>query len=216
MTRVKSSFYGQVRKTAYALWAGPDYVYDQGDTDPLGGDCLLRLAMQQRNSMNPQIEARAAYAYYSSFVGETQFDAVLRAVYWDSQTVVRSSPPETTPIKIPVRFVQMPIAPVRQWISTFDGLQTSVQVLPRLNDNLPICSLRVEVDYVHSVFEKTWQVIPGELDELTNIWLKIWQEMEKALQTYPRVTNMKESFPHVEGKPEAYDFQAYEPLLTLS
>lgn len=215
MTRIKSSFYGQVRRTAYALWTGSDYLHNQSNSNPLGGDCLLRLAIQKRNSVNPQIEARAVYAYYDSFVGETESDAVLRAVYWDSQTVVRTSSLEVTPIQIPARFVQVPIIQVRQWIGTFDGIQTPIQVFPLSDDNLPICSLRVEVDYLHSVLEKIWQVIPNEQNELTRVWLDIWHQMGKALQVCPIITDITESFPHIEGKPEAYDFQAYEPLLTL-
>jgi hypothetical protein len=168
--------------------------------------------------MNPQIEARAVYAYYDSFVGEAQSDAVLRAVYWDSKTVVsksRDDPPADTPFTIPAKFVQVPITQVRQWVQAFDSLQTSLQVVSRPDDSLPICSLRIETNYVDNVFEKVWQVLPGERDELTRVWLHIWHEMGKALHVCPIITDITESFPHIEGKPEAYDFQAYEPSLTL-
>lgn len=58
-------------------------------------------------------------------------------------------------------------------------------------------------------------MLPGEQDEITRIWLEVWHEMGHMLQTCQALTSVKESFPCVEGKPEVYDLQAYEPVLTL-
>ena len=215
MAPIKGSFSGRVRRTAYDLWRGPNYLRNQGRVNFWGGYCVLRLALRQRTSGDPQIEARAVYA---SFADETQPDAILRAMSWDSKTVVQKSrddPPENTPFTIPAKFVQVPIAQVRQWVKTFDGLQTSLQIFPQQDDGLPICSLRIETDYVYNAFEKIWQVLPGEQSELLRAWQKVWHEMGNILQAFPALTDIEESFPHVEGKPEVYDFQAYEPLLTL-
>ncbi|HEU5378292.1 MAG TPA: hypothetical protein VFV38_22950 [Ktedonobacteraceae bacterium] len=162
--------------------------------------------------MEPQIEARAAYA---SLVDETQPDAILRAVYWNSQTVIPSSPPETTPMKIPARFVQVPNIQTQQWIRRFEGLQTSLQIFSLQNDSLSICSLRIEIDSVDSVFEKVWQVPPDEQDGLTRAWIEVWDNMGKALQTCPVIAGVEESFASLEEKPEAYDLQGYKPVLTL-
>lgn len=215
MAPVKRSFYGQVRTTAYNLWHGSDYLIKQDESNYCGGHCILRLALRQRDSTHPLLEARAVYAYLAH---ETQPDAILRAMSWDSKTVVsksRDDPPADTPFTIPAKFVQVPITQVRQWVQTFAGLQTSLQIVSLPDDSLPICSLRIETNYIDNAFEKVWQVLPGERDELTRIWLEVWHKMGKMLQTCPAITSVQESFPCIEGKPEVYDFQAYEPLLTL-
>lgn len=216
MAPIKRSFYGRVRSTAYELWRGSDRLANREDDNFCGGYRILRLALRQGTSSDPQIEARAAYAYLAS---ETPPDAILRAMFWDSKTVVRKSrddPPADTPFTIPAKFVQIPITQVRQWVQKFDGLQTSLQVVSQEDDSLPICSLRIETNYVDNVFEKVWRVLPGERDALTRLWLEVWHEMGHILQTYPAITGIEESFPCVEGRPEVYDFQAYEPSLTLS
>lgn len=217
MAPTKISFYGQVRSTAYNLWRGSDWLANRDDSNFCGGHRILRLAMRQGTSSDPQIETRAVYAYVAD---ETQPDAIVRAVFWDSKTVVRrghrdpNDPPANTPFTIPAKFVQIPITHVRRWVQRFDGLQTSLQVVS-VEEDLPICSLRIETSYVDNVFEKVWQVLPGEQDEITRIWLEVWHEMGHMLQTCQALTSVKESFPCVEGKPEVYDLQAYEPVLTL-
>ncbi|HEU5376802.1 MAG TPA: hypothetical protein VFV38_15305, partial [Ktedonobacteraceae bacterium] len=82
-------------------------------------------------------------------------------------------------------------------------------------DGLPICSLRIETDYVSNAFERVWQVLPGEQSELLRAWREVWHEMGDVLQGAPSLTDIEESFPSVEGRPEVYDLQAYEPLLAL-
>ncbi|HEU5381739.1 MAG TPA: hypothetical protein VFV38_40480, partial [Ktedonobacteraceae bacterium] len=125
MAPIRRSFYGQVRKTAYDLWDGPYYLEHQDDSDFLkGGFCLLRLALRLRTSGDPHLEARSAYGYLAR---EGYSDAVLRAMSWDSKSVVRKSrddPPPDAPFTIPAKFVRVSIAQVRQWINVFDGLQT--------------------------------------------------------------------------------------------
>lgn len=210
-----ASFYGTVRKAAYALWHGPDYLNDRDDPTLYGGHCTLRLAMRQGTTTHPHLEVRAVYAHLER---EGQPDAILRAMSWDSKSVVRKSrddPPPDAPFTIPVKFVRVPLAQVWQWVRAFDGLQMSLQVFPLEDDGLPICSLRVETDYVSNAFEKVWQVFPGEQSELLNAWRQVWQEMGQILQASPSLTGIEESFPHVEGRTEVYDLQGYEPLLTL-
>jgi hypothetical protein len=180
-----------------------------------GGHCVLRLAMRQRTSSDPYLEARAVYAYLDR---EEQPDAILRAMSWDSKSVVRKSrddPPPDAPFTIPAKFVRVPIAQVRQWIKVFDGLPMSLQVFPLEDDSTPICSLRVETNYVSNAFEKVWQVLPGEQSEFLRAWQEVWHEMGNILQASLSLTNVAESFPHIEGKPERYDLQAYKPVLTL-
>ena len=215
MAPIKQSFYGRVRMTAFQLWRGPSYVVKPGE-DPFGGFCLLRLALRQETSGNPRIEARAVYA---SFTDEEASDAILRAMSWESKLVIRKKrddTPEDAPFTIPATFVRVPLPQVQQWVKRFDGFQLSLQLLPRKEYDLPICSLRIETDYVSNAFEQTWQVLPGNQDELTRAWLEIWHEMGVALQTHQAITGVEESFPCVEGKPEVYDLQGYQPLLTLS
>lgn len=213
MNTIKPSYHGRARKTAHALWKGSDYMLNQADDHSWSGFCVLRLAMRQETATGHEIEARAAYA---SLADKTEQNAILRAVYWDSRTLAGKSREDTGPIKVPARFVQIPISLVHQWLRAFDAVLTSIRVFAHSDDNSPICSLRIETNYVDSAFEKVWQALPGERDELTRVWLDRWHDMGKALQTYSAITGIEESFPCVEGKPEAYDFQAYEPLMTLS
>lgn len=219
MTQMKGSYYGRVRRTAFALWRGPDYVQNGGDEmTVISGHCLFRLALRKESAETPQTQIEARAVYGNLLADEAQSHAILRAVYWDSQTVIRNNrhdPPETASFKIPARFVRIPITQARQWVKSFDGLQTSVQVFPLQDDSLPICSLRIETDPVYSGFEKIWQVMPGERNELIHAWQKIWLEMGDVLQTSPTISGIEESFPCGEGKAEVYDFQAYEPLLNL-
>jgi len=210
MTGGKKTPYGRTRRLAYDLWRGPEYITKPDENEPFGGPCILRLALRTGTSAKPQIEARAVYGSF------TEQDAILRAVYWDGQTAVKNSEREEQQIKIPASFVRVPVASMRQWISIFDNLQTSLQTMPQQNDSLPICSLRVEIDAVYSVFEKVWQVAPGEADELQHAWQDVWQQLGLALETFPAITDVEEIFPYVEGKPEVYDVQAYKPSLQLS
>jgi hypothetical protein len=58
--------------------------------------------------------------------------------------------------------------------------------------------------------------LPGEQQELTRVWLDVWNKMGALLRTSLSITDpIEESFLSVEGKPEHYDLQAYEPSLTL-
>ncbi len=216
MASTKPSRYGRERLTAYALWRGPDFVRIRADGDLSGGHCVLRLALRQGNSSHPQIEGRAAFA---SFHYEEQPDAIVRAMSWEKRLGVRTNrtdPLSETPFTIPAKFVRVPIALVRQWVKRFDGMQTTLQLTPQEDDSLPICSLRIEADYVYNAFEKVWQVIPGDSSEPLRAWLEVWHDMGMALQTQQALTDVEESFPCVEGRPEVYDLQAYEPWLTLS
>ncbi|SRR5579875_190394 len=211
-TGIKRTRYGQVRRTAYALWRGPDFVQQQTQTDASGGNRVLSLAIRKGSSMKPLLESRAVYG---SLVSDTLSDAILRAVSWDSQTVRHSSSTEAIPGTVRARFVRIPAWQVQQWVRKFDGLHTTLSSVAQADDQLPICSLRIEADAVYSVFEQVWQVGPDEQNDLTHIWLDVWNTMEQTLQTEPAIQNVEEFFPCVEGKPAAYDFQTYEPWLTL-
>jgi hypothetical protein len=183
------------------------------EDDLSGGSHVLHLAFREGDSISPLIESRAAYV---SLVDQTQPDALLRAIYWDSQTVKRDSPPETTPVAIAAKFVRVPFERIQQWLSVFDNLHPSLQVsLPR-DDDVPLCSLRIEIDPTCRVFEKVWPVLPGEDIELNHAWQTVWRQMGAALQTYPAVTDIEEQFPCAEPEPDSYDFQAYQPSLDLS
>lgn len=211
MSSVKRNFYNRVRRTAYELWRGSNYVLTSDENDPVGGLCILRLALRKGTSMKPLIESRAVYA---SLTDETQGDAILRAIYWDSQSVKRDSPPNT-PVKVSAKFVKVSSTQVVQWIRMFDDLSTSLRSAVEQDDSLPICSLRIEINSVGDVFERVWPVVQDEDVELNRAWQKIWQKMKLALQTSPNVTDVKEKFPCVEPEPDAYDFQTYKPSLDL-
>ncbi|HEU5382701.1 MAG TPA: hypothetical protein VFV38_45425 [Ktedonobacteraceae bacterium] len=209
MTGVKRTSYGRVRRLAYDLWRGPEYATRQNENDLSGGRCLLHLAIRQGITAKPQLEARSVY---SSFEPE---DAILRAIYWDSRAAAQNSVLDDQQIKIPAKFVSVPFARVQQWVDAFANLQNVLDISPQQDDSLPICSLRVEIDPVYCLFEKVWQVRPGEVNELQRAWQTIWQQMGLVLQASPVITDVEEHFRCVEGKTDAYDFQAYHPSLTL-
>jgi hypothetical protein len=216
MLPTRRSFYERERATAYNLWRGPRSLNSQGDREFCGGPCVLRLALRQGTSSKPQIEARAAYA---SFYSEELPDAIVRAMSWESKSMIRNSRGETLehpPFTIPAKFVRIPIGTVQQWVKKFDGIQTTLQLTPQEADTLPICSLRIETNSVYNAFEKVWQVSPGEPSELLRAWLEVWHDMGIALQTHRAIMDVEESFPCVEGRPEVYDLQGYQPLLTLA
>jgi hypothetical protein len=220
MPVVKRTFYGYVRSTAYDLWIGPDYVenvenVEKEDEDkPLGGYCVLRLDIRKGETAKPMIESRAAYAL---FIPDEPQDALLRAVYWDDKAIgaTTHSTPLDTPFKIAAKFVHLPLTLLNGWIVSLQNLQTTIQTTSYEDDNLPICSLRVETDSVSSLFEKTWQVVEGENAQLNRAWWEIWQQMGQVLQTSPALTNIRESFPCIKGKPDVYDLHAYQPSLNL-
>ena len=215
MKSVKPSFYGRVRRTAYDLWRGPDYISDPDEESPLHGFCVLRLAIRKGETAKPLIESRAVYTI---LYRDDPQDAILRAVYWDNKDIIGTthSTPYDTPFKIPAKFVQIPLTLVQQWISSLEHLQTSIQTSSHEDDTLPICTLRVETEAVSSVFEKTWQVVEGENSELNRIWQQIWQQMGLALETAPIITDLEESFPCIKPERDVYDLQAYKPSLDLS
>src|SRR5947209_636730 len=121
MTVVKRTFYGRVRSTAYSLWLGPDYIENEDENDHLGGLCVLRLAIRKGTTIKPLIESRAVYTILDP---DNPRDAILRAIYWDSQTVVHSNAPDT-PFKIAAKFVQIPLMLLQRWISSLENLQTT-------------------------------------------------------------------------------------------
>ena len=217
MSVIKETFYGHVRRTAFTLWKGPDYVEnveEEEEDNPLGGDCILRLALRKGETAKPMIEARAVYA---SLRPDDSHDALLRAIYWDNKAIAHTthSTPLDTPFKIAARFVQIPLALLYQWIHLLENLQASVQTTSHEDDTLPICTLKVETNTVSSLFEKTWQMVEGENEDINRIWQVIWQEMEQVLQTAPIVTAVEESFPDTQIEPDTYDFQSYQPSLSL-
>jgi hypothetical protein len=201
----------RVRRTAYDLWRGPNYVQKQDDNNPIGGYCVLRLALRKGISIKPLIEARAVYA----ILGDENEDAVIRAVYWDSHTFIRNLPPEKTVTRIPVKFVQIPADQLRNWLEAFAGIHTPIQISAHEDPGLPICSLRVETSAVDCSSERVWQVVPGEDKELNRVWQQVWQEMGLALQTAPVIADVEESFPNTRIEPDSYDFQCYQPSLSL-
>lgn len=213
MTTVKSSYYGRARRTAFALWRGPNYMRNTDEEHPWSGLCVLRLAMRKDTpEARYQLEARAVYAYLAY---EDQQHAILRATYWDSQTARGKSREDTGPIKVPVRFVQIPLSLIQQWLHAFDAIPTSIRAFAHTDDTLPICSLRVETEAVDCAFEKVWQVVNSEDGELNRVWQEIWHQMGAALQTAPHVTDIEERFPRVEPEPDPYDFQTYQPTMSL-
>ena len=213
MTSVNLRYRRRARRTAFGLWYGPDYMLAQDENDPWNGFCVLRLALRQNTERRRvRIESRAAYAYLAH---EEQREAVLRAVFWDNQITVGKSRDDTSPIKIPAKFVTIPVTQVQQWLHTFDGVSTSIRAFDRDDETLPVCSLRVETNDTNCVFEKVWQVVEGEESELNRVWQETWRQMGQSLQTAPIITGLEEFFPCVKVEPDSYDLEGYTPTLHL-
>src|SRR5579875_1549600 len=83
MAGIKGTRYGQARRAAYALWRGPDFAQQQSQTEALGGNRVLSLAIRKGSSLAPLLESRSVYG---SLVSDRSSDAILRAVSWNSQT----------------------------------------------------------------------------------------------------------------------------------
>jgi hypothetical protein len=217
MPVVKETFYGHVRRTAFNLWRGPDYVENSEMEDVanfLGGVRVLRLAIRKGETAKPLIEARSVYANLNP--NEPQ-DAVLRSMYWDNTAIRHTthSTPLDTPFTISAKFVRLPLASLLQWIHSLENIPTTIQTTSQEDYTLPICTLEVATSGILSVFEKTWQVVEGENAELNRVWQDIWRQMEQVLQTSPSLTDIKESFHCIEVKPDVYDLQAYQPTLNV-
>ena len=215
MNKIKTSVSGWTRYVAFDLWRGPDFLKTRDEEEPFGGGCLLYLALREgETGQRLQIESRAIY---SNFV---ERQAVLRAVYWDNQVVRLDGRRMDLPIpvvkQVPARFVQVPMIQVQQWLDAFRDIETPILVEPQ-EGALPICTLRITLSHVASVFEKVWEVTPGSTSPLQQAWNEVWQQLGEALRTSPALalTDIEESFPNVEPKPEAYELQNYVPTMTL-
>lgn len=211
MTDVQPPLHTRVRMTAFDLWRGPNFLQTRDENDLLGGNRVLRLAMRKGLSIKPEIEARAVYAILEEEID----DVVIRAVYWDSHTLIRNRPPEETVTKIPVKFARISRKQLQHWLEAFAGIHTLIQISVREEPGIPICSLRVEMSALSCSFEKVWQVVPDDDRALNRVWQEVWQEMGLALQTAPMVADVKESFPDTCIEPDPYDFQSYQPSLNL-
>jgi hypothetical protein len=215
MAGSKGTFSGRVRRIAYELWHGPEYILYKDEQNVLSGFCVLHLAMRKGETAKPTIESRAVYAILNS--GEPT-DAILRAVYWDRKTLIDYKEPYDAPFAIPATFLRLPLTTLQEWIDELDGVSAVIQTTSYDDDRLPICTLKVAPEYVTSVFEKTWQIVADDTSDLTRVWQTIWHQMGKALQTAPAlaVTGLEESFAASQQiGPEYYDIQNYQPTLDL-
>src|SRR5579859_5823225 len=123
MTHLKASFIGRMRRLAFALWRGPEYIKKQDDADFVSGFCILHLALQKGTFTHPLLESRTVYGFLEQ---EDQQVAALRGLSWDSRMVPRGRdiPYERPLIKIPAKYVEISILQVKQWIGAFENLQT--------------------------------------------------------------------------------------------
>jgi hypothetical protein len=212
MAGAKSRDYGRMRRTALVLCQGPEYIQIHDESHSFGGRGVLHLALRKGTSMQPIIETRTIYVD----VGDpAQENAVLRAVYWDSQAARQNNPDGESLLKIPGTFVQVSVAQTQQWVAAFDRLNIALLATVRADDSLPICTLRIERDNVYSAFAKTWQVIDGENTDLNHVWQDIWNQMARLLPISAVVTDVEEFFPCHEPGKDAYAYQAYQPTITL-
>ncbi len=90
------------------------------------------------------------------------------------------------------RFVEFPMAMAEKWVATFDGRSVGVQ--RAFDPDAAIHTLRIEWDFVASVFEVVWQGGELEHSELAQAWHTVWKEMGKTLGSAPHVFDVEEDW----------------------
>jgi hypothetical protein len=206
--RLNNSF-SNVRIQAEAIWRGPkNLVIRDPASEPFYG--WPHLCLEAKMSGTDRVEARSIYA---NLFDVSQPFAILRAVYWDgvsTRTAFRKSIKSFT-LKLPARFVKIPIRKLKIWLSEFDGVNVALSGIDESNDDVEIIRrLRIEYDYMSCVFEKVWQIQDKNHSILNQKWQKLWTQTTKALVIEPLVTNFDEDFWFVLPKVK-YDYKTYKP-----
>jgi len=199
-----------IRIQARAIWRGPQSVelHDDGGVSFYG---WRTLALELRPGKADRIESRSVYA---NLYDRTQPTAILRAVYWDGELVRRQTKqPEDKDrpfrLKVPARFVQMPVDRLVAWLAQLEGVSIPVDDMCGDDGATSIRRLRIERDYLSCIFEKVWRLEDPKHARLNKRWDQIWQEMNTSLTNEQLVGNVVENFWFVKPRVR-YDLRAYD------
>jgi hypothetical protein len=201
----------RLSKLAFASWAGPEMVswYDLSDGAVNSGWAVLSLRIQSA-ARPTKLESRAVFG--NPFL-ETQREAVLRAVVWDSAPdyVALKNDPSTTP-RFPAKFVRIPGDQLIKWVKVFDGVRTTIDIVQDSGSTEGFFRLaRIEWHYTSCTFEKKWHGPLERNRDLEEVWLEVWREMGDVLMNATPVGDYQESYPTILSS-IAYDLDSYSPI----
>lgn len=200
------ALYGSVRAQASAIYTGPKSVEAVLNDQRFWGWPILSLEV--RAAQIDSIESRSVYA---NLVNESQHVAILRAVYWDGQSAKKAiydGRPFT--MVLPARFVIMPLKRLDLWLAEFADIVVSVSTKSEKDETVDIRKLRIELDYIASIFEKVWQVRDSAHAVLNKKWSGVWDQMTEQLKNGPALSDLSENFRFV--IPEVrYEFNTFHP-----
>lgn len=196
---------------ALRVWEGAPSI----EVRQLGDDLFYGwsvLALAARFNWPLRIESRIVYA---NLFDQEQHTAFLRAVSWDYGIAHQaiSELRENAPLAVPVRFVEVPLPQLREWLTTFKDLTITAEQTVVHDATLPIRRLRVEWEYTSCVLEKIWQEQGPQHEALLTAWSQVWAAMSNTLRTFPQLeTSMvDEDFSSVQPDRSVYAPQDYDP-----
>lgn len=201
----------EMRKNAFRSWEGPHSIeVRQPELDLFYGWSVLTLA--GRYDWPFRIESRIVYA---NLFDTEQPIAVLRAVSWDYGIAHQaiSELRESAPLAVPVRFVEVPLPHVREWLTKFKDLTVTAEQTEVHDETLPIRRLRIEWEYTSCVLEKIWKEQGPQHEPLLTAWSQVWVAMGNALRTSPQleISMIDEDFSAVHPDRSAYAPRDYDP-----
>lgn len=201
----------EMRGSALRFWEGaPSIDVRQQDGDLFYGWRALSLA--GRYNWPLRIESRIVYA---NLFDPVQSIAVLRAVSWDYGIAHQaiSELRESAPLVVPVRFVEVPVPHVREWLAKFKDLTVTAEQTEVHDETVPIRRLRIEWEYTSCVLEKIWQEQGPQHEPLLTAWSQVWEAMGNSLRTSPQleIPMIDEDFSAVQLDRSAYAPRDYDP-----
>lgn len=201
----------EMRSLAIRLWEGaPSIEVRQQEGDRFFGWSVLALA--GRLNWPLRLESRIVYA---NLFDSEQHIAILRAVSWDYAVAHQaiSELRDDAPLLVPVRFVHVPLAHVREWLAPFKDLTLTAEQTEVQDTTLPIRRLRIEWEYTSCVLEKIWQQQGPQHEALLTAWSQVWIAMGNALRTSPQVeiSTVDEDFRAVQSDRSVYAPGGYDP-----
>ncbi len=201
----------EMQRSALHLWEGARSIeMRQPGGDRFYGWSVLTLA--GRFNWPLRIESRIVYA---NLFDPEQPIAVLRAVSWDygiaHQAICELR--ENAPLAVPVRFVEVPVAHVREWLTLFKDLTVTAEQTIVDDATLPIRRLRIEWEYTSCILEKIWQEQGPQHQALLTAWSEVWAAMGHTLRTSPQLdmSMVDEDFSAVQPDRSAYVPRDYDP-----
>ena len=199
------------RIRALGAWRGPWSITLRDESGGLlRGWQVLSLAVRTARTHRIIVESRSVYA---NLADERETLAVLRAVYWNqAEAMAANASRHANRDAVSARFVRVPTSRVQAWIAPLVGQRVPMVEPWRQDDSSPIRSIRIDLNWISHIFEKSWQSTDEPHMNLNQIWLDIWDDMSASLTTDDQITDIaliEEAFRDMEGVP-VYEIGDYE------